>query len=153
MSKKKEQTALDDLVAEALAEKTERVRPYELLYIIPANITENETKPVMEAVRNVLTEFKSDITDEEMIGKQKLAYPIKKETHGYYVFVRMNLSTTVLSEINTKLSHMTDVLRHLFTQVEEGAYNPRHTSTRNPKAEEETETVIEETDESSEKTE
>jgi ribosomal protein S6 len=58
---------------------------YELLYLVPANYTEEELVPIKEKVKELIKKFKGEVTFEDTIGKKKLAYPVAKNTQGYYL--------------------------------------------------------------------
>jgi ribosomal protein S6 len=48
------------------------------------------------------------------LGRKKLAYPILKQKHGFYVVVEFNLEDTQeLKELETSLRHNKNILRHL----------------------------------------
>lgn len=85
---------------------------YELLYIVPATFAENEVQPVLDAVTKELTKLGAKITRNDMVGKLKLAYPIKKVRHGYFVLVDMELEASKLQDLDKAFRLHNDVLRH-----------------------------------------
>ena len=61
----------------------------------------------------------SDFTD---IGKRKLAYPIKRDTHAFYSFVRFVLEgekRNDIGEINRRISLSDKIIRHLIVRADE----------------------------------
>jgi small subunit ribosomal protein S6 len=88
---------------------------YELLYLISANYTALEIVPIMDKVKTILGEHNAKITKEENLNKQRLAYPIKKNSHGYYILIEMILDKKELKAINNALRIFPEVLRYLIT--------------------------------------
>ena len=88
---------------------------YELLYLISANYTAQEIIPIMDKVKTILGEHNAKITKEENLNKQRLAYPIKKNSHGYYILIEMILDKKELKAINNSLRIFPEVLRYLIT--------------------------------------
>lgn len=122
-----------DILAEIRADKANRHKPYELLYIIPAQYTEAELTPLRKKVADLIQEFKGEIVSEQLLGKKKFAYEIKHINQGYYLLAQLKLPNNVVNTLNVRLSQSPEILRHLFVQVTPDQYAPKHTSTRSPK--------------------
>lgn len=89
---------------------------YELLYIVPISVAEEQIAEVMQSVQKLLLGAKAQIHKEENIGKRKLSYPIKQQRHGTYISVVFDMDTTELFEVERKLRLHTEVLRYLITK-------------------------------------
>lgn len=85
---------------------------YELLYIVPATYAETELQPVIDGITKQLAGLGATIGRNEMVGKIKLTYPIKRIRYGYYVLVDLELETAKLAALNEILRLHSDVLRH-----------------------------------------
>ena len=94
---------------------------YELLYILPAKQTDEETSVVKDAVTAELSAIGLKIGRNEEIGKIKLAYAIKHIRHGHYIFVEFEAEPTVLEKVNRLFALHTEVLRFQITKPESGA--------------------------------
>lgn len=93
---------------------------YELLFFTYAS-NENKVPGIKKELEEILInhggKLSGDFTD---IGKRKFAYPIKRETHGYYSFVRLTLEDTAkLPEINKRIGLNNQVTRHLIVKASE----------------------------------
>ena len=88
---------------------------YELLYIIPAIYTESELENITNKVGELLKSEGAEITDTKNVGKLKFAYPIKKQTAGYYILANFNAENEALKKINRALQIDNNVLRFLIT--------------------------------------
>jgi len=81
------------------------MKNYELLYIIPNQYTEDEAKKINEKVNNLLTKNGAVLGYQDFLGKKKLAYPINKIAHGYYIVTEFEL------EDGPKISIVSNELR------------------------------------------
>ena len=92
--------------------KSSEVPHYELLYIVSNNFTEDEVKPIEEKVNKVIENRGGKITLTEEWGKKRLAYPIKRFTHAYYVLMEFDLEGEKLKDVDRDIRMMSDVMRH-----------------------------------------
>ncbi len=89
---------------------------YELTYIVPVKFIDDELKKVSDEVNALIKKFNGQITEDYILGRQKLAYPIKKEHQGTYMVVEFDMETEDLKKLNTQLDLMNEVLRHLIVR-------------------------------------
>ena len=88
------------------------MKNYELLYIISNQYTEDEAKTIKEKIDGVIKSHDGVIGYENLMGKRKLAYPIDKIAHGYYILTEFELEDgTKLKEINDFLRLDKEILR------------------------------------------
>ena len=93
---------------------------YELLYLVPANYTEEELTPIREKVKSLIKKFTGEITYEENFGKKKLAYPIKGNHQGYYLLYEFDLAGENLKELDKILKLTAELLRHIIVKTVKG---------------------------------
>ena len=62
------------------------VNSYETLFVIDADLTEEETKALVEKFQGLIAD-NGEVTEVNEWGKRKLAYEIDYKTEGYYVLV------------------------------------------------------------------
>jgi small subunit ribosomal protein S6 len=88
---------------------------YELSFIISSNLPETEHSKVQEEILDYIKHAKATVTKQPyLLGRKKLAYPIKKQKHGFYVFLEFGTENPeALRELDTKLKHNNALLRHL----------------------------------------
>lgn len=89
------------------------MKKYELMFILTPNFTEDEVAGEAKKVLDQLTKLGATITHVVDLGKKKLAYPIKKQRHGYYQLVEFTAEGPVLSAIDNTLRLDQTILRHL----------------------------------------
>ncbi len=61
------------------------MRRYETFVIIDPDITQEQREPVLERVRELMTQQDGFLVFEDVWGERKLAYAIKKKERGYYI--------------------------------------------------------------------
>jgi len=86
---------------------------YELLYIIPVKFVGEEQEKILGKVAKIVKDQGCEITKDEILGKQRLAYPIKHVHQGVYVVVEFDGKQSAVSKINTTLKLTPEVLRFL----------------------------------------
>ena len=90
------------------------MRKYEIMYILKADLDEAARKAEMEKLAKILTDNGAEVTKtDESMGLRDLAYPIKKETKGYYVVLKVTMGNEAISEFNRLARINNSVLRHL----------------------------------------
>jgi small subunit ribosomal protein S6 len=94
-------------------------RSYELGFIIPTSVQESETKSVMEVVKTWITDFGGEVTNVDVWGRRRLAYPIEDFREGYYVFFKMDYPTDRLGDLERNLRLSEQVIRHLVVRLDE----------------------------------
>ena len=90
------------------------MRKYEIMYILKADLDEAARKAVMDKLASIIVDNGGtvDNTDESM-GLRDLAYPIKDETKGYYVVLKVTMDNVAINEFNRLVHINPSVLRHL----------------------------------------
>lgn len=95
---------------------------YELCFIISPAVPETEHARVQQAVADYLQSIKATMVGEpHFLGRRKLAYPINKQKHGFYLFLDFSLAEDKggLLQLENKLKHNPDILRHLVLKKDE----------------------------------
>ncbi len=89
---------------------------YEIMYILKADLDEAGRAAEMEKLHKLLTDNGAEVKNvNESLGLRTLAYPIKDETKGYYVVIKVSAGDQALYQFNRKVRHNPSVLRHLVT--------------------------------------
>ncbi len=86
---------------------------YELLYIISANYTSDELEPMNQKIRQVINEQGGTITHEQLLRKQKLAYPIKQVVSGYFMVTEFDAERETIKKMDNELALDTNIVRHM----------------------------------------
>lgn len=88
---------------------------YELTYIVSALVPETEHSALQAEVLANFKQAKAEIlSGPTTLGRKKLAYPILKQKHGFYVVIEFKLEDTQeLKDLETSMRHNKNILRHL----------------------------------------
>ena len=92
---------------------------YELMYILSSAVSDNDVPTVVAEVDKYITAQGGTLLTQEMLGKKKLAYPIKKTRNGFYVVQTFNLDPRKLQEFDNKLRSIEAIIRYLCINVDE----------------------------------
>jgi small subunit ribosomal protein S6 len=93
---------------------------YELMYIVSSSFTDEELSTIEASVGGMLTKVGATATHTERLGKLRMAYPMKGQTHGHYVLIRFQAEPAALAELNNLLRLSPDkVMRHLMLRQDE----------------------------------
>ena len=86
---------------------------YELLYLVAASYSEEELNPIKTTIVDLISKYEGKITFEDNFGKKKLAYPVKKNTQGYYLIVEFDIDGEKLKDLNNEIKLTNEILRHV----------------------------------------
>lgn len=89
------------------------MRKYELTYLISDKVQESDLNKVTGKVSGYITELGGKSEKEEIWGRRKLVYPIKKQEFATYVTHYFNLSGDKIKEFERELRLTDGVLRQL----------------------------------------
>lgn len=96
---------------------SDRVRRYELTYLIPGSFTSDLVTQTQNAVDAALKKHQSTVVSKDEWGKKSLAYPIKhvakRETEATYVHLVLEMSADKVAGLDSDLHLNQQVLRYL----------------------------------------
>lgn len=94
-------------------------RQYELVYIFPADTTDQQVAEVHEQVEGVVSRLNGAIEKTENWGRRRLAYEIAHQKEGVYVLDVINGSGELMKELDRRLRVLDQVIRHMIVRVDE----------------------------------
>jgi small subunit ribosomal protein S6 len=95
------------------------MRDYELLYIISGDESEEGTAAATDAVNAAVATAGGKVTEENLWGRRRLAYPIQKQEHGWYVVTRFSLELEQLNPLQQELNLHSKLLRTVLLKASE----------------------------------
>lgn len=98
-------------MAEAAA-KIRWANDYETIYILRPNTSPDEADKVAQRVAEVIARLDGKLTKVDNWGKRRLAYSIKKNTRGIFVYVRYVGFNDVVAELERNLRMLDPVMRY-----------------------------------------
>lgn len=93
---------------------------YELLFFTTV-ANEDKIELIKKDLVEILTSLGAQMAGEfKDIGKRKLAYPIKRNTHAFFSFTRFDLEERQnIPDINKRINLYDKVMRHLIVRADE----------------------------------
>ncbi|MCK5543424.1 MAG: 30S ribosomal protein S6 [Desulfobacterales bacterium] len=131
------------------------MRKYETIFISNSDLQEKKQKELFEKAQNVITQQGGVVINFDEWGNKKLAYEIKKKSHGFYVCMAYGGDGKVVDELerifrldDNIMKFMTILKKEIVDLDEELAKSANKTKTETkeeaePKTKEEAKTEIE----------
>ncbi len=94
-------------------------RPYELVVIVSPDIQDDGMPVVMERVGKFITDRGGEVEQQDIWGRRRLAYPIRRYVEGSYFQTNFQMETDAAAELESQLRINEDVLRHLLIRRDE----------------------------------
>ena len=94
-------------------------RPYEVTFVVRPDIDETAFTTVVDKVKGWITAAGGVVTQANIWGRRRLAYPIKKLTEGQYVLLLADLPTQALAGLERDLRLSEEVLRFLLVRADD----------------------------------
>lgn len=95
------------------------MRQYEVAYIVHPDQDETAFKDTVDRVQGLIEAGGGKVTKSEIVGKKRLAYEIRKQREGQYVFLQTEMPPAYCGELERNLNLLEPVMRFMITQVEE----------------------------------
>lgn len=100
------------------------MRRYETIYIIRPGASEDDITAIIERTNGVIEKFGGKMELLDRWGIRKLAYTIKKETQGYYVFAEYAGMPEAVMEIE-RLFRIDDKVLKYMTVKTQDVFGPK----------------------------
>lgn len=101
----------------------ERVRQYELTFILPANLTSTELKQSFETITDLVKKYQGEVVRQEDWGKRPFAYTIKKGgkryVEGAYHHWVIALAAKKVSDLERESFLLPGLIRSLLIKAED----------------------------------
>src|SRR5512147_1785227 len=91
---------------------------YESIFIINANLTDEETANVIKRMQDVVAKQGGEMLKFEDWGKKKLAYEIKKQKRGHYVFFQFKAAPAAVAELERTYKMTDAVIKFITVRLE-----------------------------------
>ena len=91
---------------------TDRLREYEVVFVLAPNADNTEAERINAKVNEVVSNFGGKLLKLDNWGRRKLAYPIRRNTRGIFVYAKYIGKPGVVAEIERNLRIADSVLRY-----------------------------------------
>lgn len=96
------------------------MRTYETIFIVHPEVTGDASAAVIEKFKGVLTEQGAEILKLDDWGIRKLAYPVKKQGRGTYVYLAYQAEAPVIAEFERRMRIDDAVIKFQTVMLEKG---------------------------------
>ncbi len=86
---------------------------YETLFVVKPTLTEEEIKSQIEKVKAILEKEGAELVATDDMGMRKLAYPVQKNSRGYYTVLLFNAKGDTIAELERNLRISEEVIKFL----------------------------------------
>ena len=94
-------------------------RVYEVMYIAAPEMDDEYVTKLNEGIQQQIEKEGGTIVKTEVMGRRKLAYPIKKKTEGHYTLFEIEGSGQEILELERRFRVNDDVIRFVTVRVDE----------------------------------
>ncbi|MCD6568535.1 30S ribosomal protein S6 [bacterium] len=91
---------------------------YELSFWLKPQLEEEEVSQKVSQIQRIIQEEGGYNVEASLPKLKLLAYPIKKETSGYFIYIQFEISPEKLLAVEQKLKQEQDILRYLIVKRE-----------------------------------
>jgi small subunit ribosomal protein S6 len=101
-------------------------RRYETLILLSPNLSPEQVEAFKGKIEGVLAEGQGQIVRFEEWGRRRLAYPVRKEIHGYYVLWDYRAEPPLAAELQRVCKIDEQVFKYLTIVIEAGFTEERY---------------------------
>jgi len=90
---------------------------YETVLVFQADLDEAALNTAVETVETLIKN-NGEVTKIDRWGKRKLAYPIRKQFEGYYVYMTFDGEPSEIANIKRTLGYNEQILRYIIVRLD-----------------------------------
>ena len=91
---------------------------YETIFICNGEISQDKADSALEKVKSIIAKADGKIGSSEFWGRRRLAYPIKHQKDGFYIYVLFSSNNKAPSALNHHFRVTDAILRGLTVKVD-----------------------------------
>lgn len=91
---------------------------YECVFIARQDLLQSQAEALTEVYEKVLQDHQGVLVNKEYWGLKNLAYPIKKNKRGHYMFLNIEAPAAAIQEMERQMRFNEDVIRYLSIKVD-----------------------------------
>jgi len=92
---------------------------YEIGFVISPDASEEEVHKIIGSITGPITKADGKIDKIDEWGRRKLAFPVEKNTEGYYVFIQTEVDGGIVSSLERRLRQTERVMRFLVLRLDD----------------------------------
>lgn len=99
--------------------KSEQMRPYELMYLMPPTADDERLKAVSERLESAITSLGGKVDKVTPPARRRLAYEVAHHRDGHYGVLEFSLPPAQSREFERTIGLTEDILRHIVVRRDE----------------------------------
>ncbi len=107
---------------------------YESIFVVRTTLSDEDTNKLIEKMKGVLEKAGAQLLKLENWGKKKLAYEVKRERKGTFVYFHFKSVGGVVNELERSYRLEDSILKFLTVKQELGAANKPASDVKEPAA-------------------
>ena len=100
---------------------------YELVFIVRQEISPTRAKELAKKINDFIKSKGGETKKEEYWGFRSLAFEIKKNKKGHYLFFIIDSSSSSVLELSQQIKLTEDIIRHLFIRIKDKEFSKEPT--------------------------
>ncbi|MBP38392.1 MAG: 30S ribosomal protein S6 [Chloroflexi bacterium] len=92
------------------------LRKYELVWILGSDAGEEQANESIEKISSLVANAGGELAGTDIWGKRTLAYPIQKNTEGYYLQANFEIDGEKAPDLDRELGADQSIIRHLLVR-------------------------------------
>lgn len=92
---------------------------YECTFIARQDLLKSQAEALADSYESLLKEHKGKVSKKEYWGLRNLAYPVKKNKRGHYMFFNVEAPSSAIQEMERQMRFNEDVIRYLSVKVDD----------------------------------
>ncbi len=104
-----------------LKNKPETRQMYETTFIVVPEIPESEYKAIAAKFEKLIKDREGKIINIEHWGQMKFAYPIGRQTSGYYCYIEYSSPGNLIGKLEQEFGYDEKVIRYLTVKLDKHA--------------------------------
>jgi len=91
------------------------MRKYEVLFIVRSDLDQEAVQATVDKFAGIIANG-GEVISQEILGKRRLAYEIKKHRDGIYVLIQFHAQPETVAELDRVMRITDEVIRHLIVK-------------------------------------
>ena len=100
---------------------------YELVFIARQEVSPVRAKELAKKITEFVSGKGGKVKKEEYWGFKNLAYQVKKNRKGHYLFFILEASEIAIHELGSQIKLTQDIIRHLFIKIKKKDFDKNPT--------------------------
>jgi small subunit ribosomal protein S6 len=93
-------------------------RNYELMLVINPTLNEERLDATVNGITQFIIGLDGTVAETRMLGKRRLAYPIKHQSEGYYVMMHFKAKSAAGPQLEARLNILEEIIRYLLVNLD-----------------------------------